>query len=434
MKIIVVGAGNVGLATALCFAKNGHLVYCVDNDHSKIKKLQQGQITLYEPKLQELLSEQIQNKNIFFTESLDSVLKQTSVIFLTVGTPNLNTGQADIRAIESVVDQISRYSDLPTLFQIIIRSTAPPETNKYLSKKYPSLHFITSPEFLREGSALSDGLNPDRIIIGTDSNPEADLALFKEIYKNFKLNPEKYFLMNSVSAEMTKYAANIFLAARVSLINEFSRVCEKNGADIHMIKNGLGADKRIGSEFLNAGLGYGGSCFPKDIEAYLHYSLNLNEDLKITKSVKETNALQIYKFTEKIISCLKNNFYKKVCLWGASFKPETDDLRGSPSLKIISALIENGFTVNIFDPEAHNSLKALFNNRKEIFIYTDKYEALAQTEALIIATEWSEFISCDLSQVKHAMLQPNVFDGRNIFDPENMKSLGFNYVGVGRPT
>jgi UDPglucose 6-dehydrogenase len=429
MKILMIGAGNIGLITALCLAEKGQEVFCIDSDQSKINKLTQGQCTLFEAGLDELLKKQLLSKSIQFSTELKDYINQTDLIFLAVGTPNHPDGRVNLSYVETAVAQIAQLSQSPKT--VIIRSTVPPKTNLKLSEQYSSLCFVSSPEFLREGSAIYDFMNPDRIIVG--SNKSEHLELFKKIFENFEIDKNRFIQMDSTSAELTKYASNIFLAARISLMNEFSRICEITGANIDMVKNGMSFDSRIGAEFLNSGIGYGGSCFPKDIDALITYATELKENLQITKSIKDTNETQILTFIKKITSSLKSD-QNHICIWGASFKPNTDDLREAPSLKIIDNLLGKGFKINIYDPKAGPSLQKMYLGNSRVNILNSANEAAQKTNALIVSTEWAEFEKFDLIQLKNLLKNPIVFDGRNIFNPQKMKKLGFDYYSIGRPS
>lgn len=452
MKLIVVGAGNIGLVTALCFAEKGNQVYCVDSDQPKINKLKSGETTLFEPQLDSLLATHLSKSNIHFSHQLDSFINQSDVILIMVGTPNNDAGEVDLTAIENVLNDILRLSVTAlnsrsfTVKTIVLKSTVAPGTNIKLTAKYPNFNFISSPEFLREGSAIYDCLNPDRIIVGSasrqqsnahpSSQAESDLKIIKKIYAGYKLSDDKFLPMDSVTAEMTKYAANIFLAARISLINEFSRVCEKAHADVEILKHALGLDRRLGSEYLNAGIGYGGSCFPKDIDAFLSYANSLNENLIITSAIRKTNDHQVKTFAARIANYFKaagiNSSEATLAIWGAAFKPETDDLRDAPALKLIDFLLAHNFKLNLYDPRATSGLKTLFKENPNVKIFENSYEALNTTHALIVATEWNEFKSANLKEIKKLLRKPVVFDGRNIFSPPIMRELGFEYFSVGR--
>lgn len=431
MNLCIIGSGRIGLTTALCYADRGISVRCHDTDSALLESLKKGQESFFEPQIAPLLKNLTSSQQLTFEVDLLKCLTRHDIIMICVGTPNTTNGSPDLIGIESLVTDINSNSSSPKT--IIIRSTVPPGTHRRLAKMYPQHRFISSPEFLREGSAIHDCLNPDRIIVGSD-NPE-DLEFFKELYKDFNLKPEQFLFMDPTSAEMSKYAANIFLAARVSLMNEFSRVCDKNGADIQQVQKALAADPRIGGQFLNAGLGYGGSCFPKDLEAFVHYARELQEDTTITSAVHSTNQVQIQNFAEKIIQNLPNaDKAQSITLWGLSFKPNTDDLREAPALKIAQALLQKGLHLKLYDPKANESLLKIFKDNSQVTICPTAIEAVKDSSALVLCTEWSEFIEADLEQLKSLMKHPVIFDGRNIYNPEKMKSLGFKYHSVGRPS
>lgn len=431
MNLIVIGAGNIGLVTALCFAEKGRRVFCVDTDAEKIARLQDGKVTFYERDVENLLNKHLKNKQVTFTTELSQVIHEAPILFVAVGTPNLADGRIDLTSFTNVIGQIASVKSKKT---IIIRSTITPQTNLKLAAEFPDLHFISSPEFIREGSAVADCFNPDRIIIGTRNSVD-DLKLFQNLYENFNISTQQFVVMDPTSAEMTKYAANIFLAARVSMMNELARVCEKNGADIQQIKNGIGMDRRIGAEFLNAGLGFGGSCFPKDLEAFIHYGKSIDENLLMTAATSQTNAQQIKQFGQKIKTYFNGkSLTKNIAIWGLSFKPETDDLRHSPSLALVNDLLKDGFKLNLYDPKAAASLKIMFHGNSNIKVHDDSFATLKDCNALVISTEWSQFVSSDLQSVKKNLNHPAIFDGRNSLDPKKAKQAGLEYFSVGRPT
>lgn len=431
MNLTVVGMGHIGLITALCFADKGHSVMCMDNNHNKISSLQKGPPSIYEPSLTAYLQASIKNNSIEFFSDISLSIINTDCINICVGTPNHPSGPADLEGLEQLLSDLTPR--IPSATPIIIRSTVPPGTHRRLAKQYPQHRFISSPEFLREGSAIHDCLNPDRIIVGSD-DPQ-DLEFFKQLYKDFNLRPEQFLFMDPTSAEMSKYAANIFLANRVSLINEFARISEKVGADIKQIQKALTMDPRIGGEFLNAGLGYGGSCFPKDLQAFTHFAKSLGAEALITDAVQKTNTLQIRSFTDKIIERLsQQRLPHHVTLWGLSFKPNTDDLREAPALKLAQALLEKGYSLKLYDPKATSNLQKIYSDHPNVTICSTAQNSAQNSSAIILCTEWSEFYEVNLKEIKPLMAHPIIFDGRNIYDPQTMKELGFEYHSVGRPS
>ncbi|AGH95693.1 UDP-glucose dehydrogenase family protein [Pseudobdellovibrio exovorus] len=429
MNLCIIGCGRIGLTTALCFAKQGVSVKCHDTDSNIIDRLKSGQNTFFEPEITPLLQDLTHTQKITFELDLIKCLTQYNILMVCVGTPNTLNRSADLSSFEKLIASINNHSSSPKT--IIIRSTVPPGTQSRLTQKYPKHRFISSPEFLREGSAIHDCLNPDRIIVG--SNDHEDLNLFKELYTGFKLQSEQFLFMDPTSAEMSKYASNIFLAARVSLMNEFSRICAKNSADIKQVQRSLAADHRIGDKFLNAGLGYGGSCFPKDLEAFVHYARELHEDTVITSAVHHTNQLQIQNFAEKIVQSLSSyNKAQPIAIWGLSFKPNTDDLREAPALKVADILLQKGHKLKLYDPKANGNLVKHYQHDSQVIVCATAEEAVKDCSGLVICTEWSEFLNADLQHIKSLMKYPIIFDGRNIYSPEKMKSLGFKYYAVGR--
>lgn len=421
MKLTVIGAGYVGLITAISFAEKGFVVTCVDTDQEKVSILKNHTPPFYEPELESAL----RSVKIHFTTELFEAISSTEMIFLAVGTPPTPSGEADMTAVEDV---LSSLSDLNCDAPIVIRSTLPPGSNTRLSKMYIGLSLISSPEFLQQGRAFISCRNPNRVIYG--SNDQTYLGLFIKIYSSFDLKPEKILLMSPESAELSKYAANIFLASRVSLINEFSRLCDQTGADISDIKNVLSLDPRIGPQFLNAGLGYGGSCLPKDVEALSAYSISNHEPVTLIPSIRDANNLQFERFLLKISSSGISSF----AIWGLSFKPDTDDLRESPGLKLAHRLADIGMNLYLYDPVSYNKLAQKFESKYTSQVCESAQAAVQNADALIICTEWEEFINYDLKKLKSQMKNPVIFDGRNIYDPKKMKELGFEYHSIGRPS
>lgn len=432
MNLTVVGAGYIGLVTSLCFSEVGYNVFCVDVDQNKIQNLKKGISNIYEPQLERILHSNISSQKIHFFDNLKATEAHSSLYFITVGTPLNSNNEADLTQVFSTVEQIALLNNPKKL--VVIKSTVPPGTLQLLKEKYKNkdIEFVSNPEFIREGSAFSDCMNPDRIIIGTDSK-SATQTLF-EVYKPFVKNPKSIIYMDPASAELTKYAANIMLASKISLMNEFSRICEKTGANIDSVEIGIASDQRIGPHFLKAGLGYGGSCFPKDIHSFITLGKQLNEDLLVSKAVAQTNDFQIERFAKKIIDHVQKP--QKVTLWGASFKPETNDTREAPAIKIIQKLLEQKFEVNIYDPAANQSISHCFEKHpqfKSLHFFNDQYEALTNCQYLVICTEWKQFASADLEKMKSKSSQLHIFDGRNIFSLEDLKKKNISYYSIGRP-
>ncbi len=437
MNIAIIGSGYVGLVTGVCLSHIGHHVISVDNNPEKIKKLKKGQIPIYEPGLLELMKECVRKKRLSFTTSIKEATAKSTVIFLAVPTPPKPNGDADLTYIENVAREIARSMDSYKL--IVEKSTVPAETgNKVrrtiqlnLPKKYKKGHKIlldfdvaSNPEFLKEGSAVSDFMNPDRVVVGVESKKAEDLL--REIYKPLKT---KILVTNTASAEMIKHASNSFLATKISFINAVAQICDRVGADVLKVAEGMGLDKRIGRQFLDAGIGYGGSCFPKDVDAFVRLSEKNGYDFSLLKSVRLINDEQRRWFVRFIEEKLWNIKDKTIGVWGIAFKPNTDDIRNSAAIEIIRMLQAEGAKVKAYDP------KALENARKElrgVKLCEDAYEAAEDCDCLILLTEWAEFKDVNFRQVQAAMRQPVVFDGRNFLDPVKMEEVGFEYYGIGR--
>lgn len=431
MNLTVVGAGYIGLVTSLCFSEVGYNVFCVDVDQNKIKNLKNGISHIYENQIERLLLSNTSAGRIHFFDNFEVTNSHSPIFFIAVGTPLNNQNESDLSQVYDSIHQIIQMGD--SRKTIVIKSTVPPGTLQFLKEKYKDrdVDFVSNPEFLREGSAVNDCLNPDRIIIGTDS--ATILKTLTEVYKPFVKNNQPIISMDSTSAELTKYAANIMLASRISLMNEFSRICEKTGANIESVELGISKDPRIGSHFLKAGLGYGGSCFPKDIHSFITLGKKLNEELLVSKAVYQTNDLQIDRFTKKILEHCQNK--KQVTIWGASFKPETNDIREAPALKIIQKLLEENFIIHLFDPAANETVADHFSAHKKsksLHFFTNQYEALTQSNVLIICTEWEQFKHADLNLIKAKLHSPTIFDGRNIFSLEELKKNNISYHSIGR--
>lgn len=427
-NITIIGAGYVGLVTGTCLAELGNKVICVDIDRSRIENLKKSAIPFYEPGLEKLIKKNINNKNLFFETDIATAISQSEIIFITVGTPSLENGEADLSYVEKAAEDVGK--NLKKYAVIVIKSTVPPKTCRRIReviKKYSNAPFdlVSNPEFLREGSAVLDFMKPDRIIIGAES--EKAKKIIKKLYSPFK-SPLIY--TNFESSEMIKYASNAFLATKISFINEIANVCELVGADVEEIAKGMGLDPRIGSQFLKAGLGYGGSCFPKDVHA-LRQSAGINGyNFCLLKSVIEVNNNQrkiIVRKMEKMLGGLKN---KTVAVWGLAFKANTDDIRESASVEIIESLLGMGAKVKAYDPIANKNAKKTLS--KKIIFCDNSYKALEGSDVLLIATDWDEFRKVDLPKVKKLLKHPNIIDGKNIYNPAKMKKMGFNYISVGR--
>ena len=428
MKIIIIGTGYVGLVSGACLAEIGHEVICVDLDCAKIENLKKGIIPFYEPGLDKLVKNNVKNKKLFFETDLAEALPQGEVIFITVGTPALKNGEADLSYVKKVAEDIGK--NLKKYAVVVVKSTVPPQTCrkiKNLISKYYDGQFdiVSNPEFLREGSAVEDFMKTDRIIIGAES--EKAKKIMKKIYQ--PLNT-LIFITKLESSEMIKYASNAFLATKISFINEIANVCEKIGANVDEISKGMGLDPRIGKEFLRAGIGYGGSCFPKDVRALRHSAGVNGYNFCLLKSVIEVNNNQrklIVRKTEKILGGLKN---KIIGVWGLAFKANTDDIRESASLEIIKIFLRKGAKIKVYDPIAMvNAKKEL---AEKVIFCEDFYEVTNKSDLLFIATEWDEFKKADLLRVKKLLKEPKIIDGRNMFNLSEMKEAGFDYWSVGR--
>jgi UDPglucose 6-dehydrogenase len=441
MKIAVVGTGYVGLVTGTCFAETGNTVTCVDIDKSKVDKLNAGQITIYEPGLEKLFLRNQKEGRLHFTTLLNEAVKDAKIIFLALPTPPGEDGSADLKYILGVAGDLGKLLK-PSDYKVIIdKSTVPVgtadkvkeailktarENGKDLTKTFD---VVSNPEFLREGVAVDDFMKPDRVVIGTTSAKA--IKLMNDLYVPFVRQGNPIIFMDEKSAELTKYAANSFLAVKISFMNEIAQLCEKLGADVDMVRRGIGSDERIGKRFLFPGIGYGGSCFPKDVQALARSSAEAEYNFKILDAVMEVNDRQKLHLMPKINAYFNNDLKgKHFALWGLSFKPNTDDIREAPALYIIEGLRKAGATVSAFDPEAMNNVKALLGD--QIQFPETQYEALSGADALIIATEWNEFRTPDFEKITSIMKNKVIFDGRNLFDLGQMKDLGFHYESVGR--
>jgi UDPglucose 6-dehydrogenase len=437
MKIAVVGTGYVGLVSGTCFAETGITVTCVDIDQKKIDALNQGIIPIYEPGLENMVQTNAEAGRLFFSTSLEESLVDCEAVFIAVGTPPDEDGSADLKYVLAVAEDIGKY--MQDYLVIATKSTVPIKTAEKvrekvagsLKKRNVDLEFdvASNPEFLKEGAAINDFLKPDRIIIGTDS--ERAEKLMRRLYKPFLLNGHPIIFMDITSAEMTKYAANSMLATKISFMNDIANLCEVVGADVNMVRKGIGSDTRIGNKFIYPGVGYGGSCFPKDVKALIRTGDEYHKSLEILKAVELVNENQKLVMPGKIRAHFNNQLEgKKIGIWGLSFKPQTDDMREAPSLKIIEELLKEGAAIRAYDPVAMEEASRLLGDQIEFS--NDKYEALIDADALVVVTEWPEFRVLNYKVLDRLMQEKVIFDGRNIYDSEEVREYGFAYYSIGR--
>ena len=432
MKIAVVGTGYVGLVTGTCFSETGNKVTCVDIDKNKVDKLSNGQITIYEPGLEKIFLRNIKEGRLTFTTELEKAIQGAEIIFLALPTPPGADGSADLKYVLGVADLLGKI--LKDYKVIVNKSTVPVGTadkvSAAIAKNYKGAYDVVSnPEFLREGVAVDDFMKPDRVVVGTKS--ERAKKLMNDLYAPFVRQGNPVIFMDERSAELTKYAANSFLATKISFMNEVAQLCERMGADVDMVRRGIGSDDRIGKRFLFPGIGYGGSCFPKDVQALIMSSDEVKYDFEILKAVEKVNANQKLHLVEKIKAHFKGDLKgKQIALWGLAFKPNTDDIREAPALSIIDALTTMGATIAAYDPEAMPNMKAQIGDK--IKYASSQYEALTGADFLIIATEWSEFRTPDFERIEKEIKNKIIFDGRNLFEVAKMKELGYHYVSIGR--
>lgn len=434
MKIAVVGTGYVGLVTGTCFAETGNQVTCVDIDTKKVEKLSNGQITIYEPGLEKIFLRNLKEGRLRFTTNLAEGIKDATIIFLALPTPPGEDGSADLKYILGVAEDLGK---ILTDYKVIVdKSTVPVGTadkvRAAVAKNYKGdFAVVSNPEFLREGVAVDDFMKPDRVVVGTSDKKAKEIMT--KLYAPFVRSGNPVIFMDERSAELTKYAANSFLAVKISFMNEVARLCERLGADVDMVRKGIGSDERIGKRFLFPGIGYGGSCFPKDVQALVKSSKEVEYEFEILNAVMKVNEDQKLFLIPKIQSFFNNNLQgKHFALWGLAFKPNTDDIREAPALYMIDALTAAGATVTAFDPEAMNNVKQVVGDK--INYAANQYEALQNADALIIATEWSEFRTPEFEKMSSLLKNKVVFDGRNVYDASQMKELGYHYDSVGRLT
>ena len=434
MNIAVVGTGYVGLVTGTCLAETGNNVICVDVDENKVNKLKSGEIPIYEPHLDIFFERNLKQNRLSFTTSLEEGIKDAELIFLALPTPPGEDGSADLSYVLGVADHLGKIIDD---YKVIIdKSTVPvgtAEKVKLAVNKNAKVDFdvVSNPEFLREGFAVNDFMKPDRVVVGTSS--EKAKRLMNELYKPFVRQGNPILFMDEKSAELTKYAANSFLATKITFMNEIANYCELIGADVDSVRKGIGTDSRIGKRFLFPGIGYGGSCFPKDVLALRKAGKDVNYDFKIVDAVLNVNHFQKLSLVDKVKHYFGDDLTNKTfALWGLAFKPETDDIREAPSLYIIDALLDLGADITAYDPEAINNVKGLIGDK--IKFAENSYDALKDVDALLVATEWSAFRNPDFNKMQELMKSPIIFDGRNLYDLETMNSKAFFYQSVGRAT
>jgi len=432
MKIAVIGTGYVGLVTGTCFAETGNDVICVDIDRHKIEQLQKGIIPIFEPGLDLIFNRSVEKNRLHFTTDLEAAVSTATIIFLALPTPPGEDGSADLKYILGVADELGK---IITDYKIIIdKSTVPVGTAdkvREMVARHAKVDFdiVSNPEFLREGVAVDDFLKPDRVVIGTSS--ERAKKVLNQLYEPFVRQGNPIIFMDERSAEMTKYAANSFLATKISFMNEIANLCERTGADVDMVRKGIGTDTRIGNRFLFPGVGYGGSCFPKDVQALYKTALENDYTFDILKSVMQVNQRQRELFLQKILHKFEQQITDKTfAIWGLSFKPNTDDIREAPAIYIIEELLKRGAKVKAYDPEGMANTKKIFGD--SIQFCDDQYEAIDHADALVIMTEWSEFRTPDFEIISTKLKSKIVFDGRNIYHHESMKEMGFYYESIGR--
>ncbi len=431
MKIAVIGTGYVGLVAGTCFADSGNDVTCVDIDESKINKLKNGELPIYEPGLTELVTRNLKEKRIAFTTQLGPAVSGAQAVFIAVGTPEGETGDADLKYVLAAAEQLGRVMTAYTV--VVNKSTVPVGTAdkvKAAIAKETKVPFdvVSNPEFLKEGAALDDFLKPDRVVIGSDS--EKAKALMGELYAPFVRTENPILFMDVRSAELTKYAANAMLATRISFINDMAALCEAVGADVNWVRKGMGADSRIGYPFLFPGVGYGGSCFPKDVKALSALAREQGLEFDLLRAVDRTNERQKGLLLKKAVKHFGDLSGKTFAVWGLAFKPRTDDMREAPAVVLIEGLLGKGARVQVHDPVAMEVAQRRFKDR--VFFAATPYDALKDADALFVVTEWNEFRHPDMPRVKSLLKSPVLFDGRNIYDPARMREQGFTYYGIGR--
>jgi UDPglucose 6-dehydrogenase len=431
MKIAIVGTGYVGLVAGACFAENGNDVTCVDKDAAKVRMLRRGRMPIYEPGLEEMVQRNTAEGRLVFTTVLNKAVRQSSIIFIAVGTPQGEDGSADLQHVLAVARDVGRAMNG---YKVIVdKSTVPVGTAARVREligretAHP-FSVVSNPEFLKQGAAIEDFLKPDRVVIGAEDNRAADIM--RELYAPFTRTGAPVMVMDCASAELSKYAANALLATRISFMNEVANVCEAFGANIDEVRKAIGSDRRIGSSFLFAGVGYGGSCFPKDVKAILKFAADKGYDFETLRAVENVNQRQKSRLVAKMRTHFGNLSGKTIALWGLAFKPRTDDMREAPAITIVEGLLAGGARVQAYDPEAGKVARGIFGSR--IHLADKSYDALKGADALAVVTEWNEFREPDFPRMRKLMRSPVIFDGRNIYNPEQMQAHGFSYFSIGR--
>ena len=440
MNITVIGSGYVGLVSGACFAEMGNTVTCVDIDSIKIEKLNKGILPIFEPGLEQMVLKNVKNKNLLFTTNLGEAISDAEIVFIAVGTPMGDNGSADLQYVKTVAKEIGQ--SMINKLLVVDKSTVPVGTaNKVketiqheLDKRNVSIEFdvVSNPEFLKEGAAISDFMKPDRVVIGAETAEAMDIM--KQLYSPFFRTHDRFITMDIRSAEMTKYAANAMLATKISFMNEIANICEKVGADANKVRIGIGSDQRIGYSFIYPGVGYGGSCFPKDVQALKKIAEDYNYDAQLIEAVEQVNNRQKFSISNKIVERFGENLEGKTfALWGLAFKPGTDDMREAPALYTIKELVKRGAKVKAYDPKAMEEAKTFYlKNVEGVQYFESKYEVLKNSEALILLTEWKEFRSPDFNEIESLLINPVIFDGRNQYNAFNLTQKGFEYYQIGK--
>ena len=431
MKIGVVGTGYVGLVVGACLAENGNSVVCVDNDPAKVDALRRGELPIYEPGLEEMVPRNVAEERLRFTTDLLGSVRESDILFIAVGTPQDEDGSADLTHVLEVAAGIGQAMNGYKI--VITKSTVPVGTASKVKAeiakhtKHP-FAVVANPEFLKEGVAVDDFLKPDRVVIGVD-DPKVE-AVMRELYEPFVRTGHPILVMDHASAELTKYAANAMLATRISFMNEVANLCDRVGADVHKVRHGIGTDTRIGASFLFPGVGYGGSCFPKDVKALVRTAQDFGVPMRVVQAVEDANEIQKSIMVPRVEAYLGGLAGKQIGLWGLAFKPRTDDMREAPALVVIDRLLAAGATVKAYDPKAMKAAQRVLGDR--ITFCQRSYDAVQDADALMVVTEWAEFREPDFDRLKRIMKRPAIFDGRNIYNPQHLKDLGFHYEGIGR--